>query len=268
MSEVSAFIASMPAEYRIAFGDDGAAMAEHAGIVGGRGDRPSFTAKWNGNRDGATAICIVAEDSPGLFARISAALVAHAIDIVSAQAYCRERGDGTVEAVDFVWIKRDAPLEARDLSAISDLIEGLVRGTTKVDESLRPPRRRATGVTRVRFDHDAASGATVLTVEAGDRSGLLLQLTKTIFVARLQIVGLHAKSERGRAIDRFTVTELDGSAVSLERRLELQVAILEAIDVTATASPPPAEAESHRRRAGGGRRRDTPARRPTSRATR
>ena len=96
MSDVSAFIASMPADYRIAFADDGAAMAEHAAIVAQRGDRRAFTAKWNGNRDGATAICIVAEDRPGLFARITSALVSHEIDIASAQAYCRERGDGTV----------------------------------------------------------------------------------------------------------------------------------------------------------------------------
>lgn len=238
MSAVSvpAFIASMPADYRIAFAGDGAAMAEHAAIVAQRGERLAHTSTWNGNRDGATAICIVAEDRPGLFARITSALASHAIDIVSAQAFCRERGDGTVEAVDFLWIRRDQPLEDRDLAAIGDLIDGLVRGTTKIDETPRPPRRRATGITRVRFDYDAPSGATVLTVEAGDRAGLLLQLTKTIFVARLQIVGLHAKSERGRAIDRFTVTELDGSPVSLERRLELQVLILQAIDTSSIIS--------------------------------
>jgi [protein-PII] uridylyltransferase len=229
----------MPADYRIAFSADGAAMAEHAAIIAKRGDRPAFTASWNGNRDGATALCIVAEDRPGLFARITSALVAHAIDIVSAQAYCRQRGDGSVEAVDFLWIRRDNPLDERDLAAISDLIDGLVRGTSnidRIDEKLRPPRRRASGITRVRFEHDAPSGTTILTVEAGDRAGLLLQLTKTIFVARLQIVGLHAKSERGRAIDRFTVTELDGSPVTLERRLELQVLILQAIDAAYVTS--------------------------------
>lgn len=248
MSDVSDFIASMPADYRIAFADDGAAMAEHAAIVAQRGDRRAVTAKWKGNRDGATALCIVAEDSPGLFARITAALVAHAIDIVSAQAYCRERGDGSVEAVDFIWIRRDTPLEERDLGAIADLIDGLVHGRTNIDESLRPPRRRASGITRVRFDHDAPSGATILTVDAGDRAGLLLELTKTIFVARLQIVGLHAKSDRGRAVDRFTLTELDGSPVSLARRLELQVHILQAIDTTTTSGRTASTPDIGRRR--------------------
>lgn len=248
MSAVSAFITSMPADYRIAFADDGAAMAEHAAIATQRGERLAVTAKWNGNRDGATALCIVAEDSPGLFARITAALVAHEIDIVSAQAYCRERGDGTVEAVDFFWIRRGAPLDERDLGAIADLIDGLVRGRTEIDESLRPPRRRPSGITRVRFDHDPPSGATVLTVEAGDRAGLLLELTKTIFLARLQIVGLHAKSERGRAIDRFTLAELDGSPVSLERRLELQVHILQAIDTSTTSGRRASTPDSDRRR--------------------
>jgi [protein-PII] uridylyltransferase len=261
MSDVSTIIASMPPEYRIAFAGDGAAMAAHAAIVARRGERRGCAATGRGPRDGATAICIVAEDRPGLFARITSALVAHSIDIVSAQGFCRERGDGAVEAVDFLWIRRDAPLEERDLAAISELIDALVRGVPDAGggESLRPPRRRATGITRVRFDHDAPSGTTVLTVEAGDRAGLLQQLTKTIFVARLQIVGLHAKSERGRAIDRFTVTELDGSPVGLVRRLELQAVILEAIDATTAAS-----ATSRRR----GSRRDSDRPRRSRAATR
>jgi [protein-PII] uridylyltransferase len=225
MRDVASFLASMPAEYRAAF--DEHAQAEHAEIAGGRGERASIVATWNGDRDGATAICIVADDSPGLFSRISAALVAHDLDVVAAEAYCRRREDGTVEAVDLLWIRREAPLGARDIAAIGAMIDALVRGVVRFEAPYRPPRRIG-GATRIRFEqHD---GITVLTVEAADRPGLLLAMTKTIFLARMQIVGLHAKSERGRAVDRFQLAELDGGAVAQHRLLELQSAILEAID--------------------------------------
>jgi len=70
----------------------------------------------------------------------------------------------------------------------------------------------------------------VLTVEATDRPGLLLLVTQAIFRARLQIVGLRATSEKGRAIDRFHLAELDGKPLVHARLLELQVEIFAAIE--------------------------------------
>jgi len=230
MDHVRSFLASMPEEYRTTF--SAGAIAVHAEIVASRGERSSLTARWD-----ADALCVVADDSPGLFARISEALVAHEIDIVAAQAFCRTREDGVVEAVDFLWVKH---LRDEDISAIGALIDALVRGEAAVTVAHRPPRRRrAGGITRVKFDRDAATGGAILTVEAADRPGLLLAITKTIFVARLQIVGLHAKSERGSAIDRFHIAEIDGKPMAPERALELQAAILEAIDVTASREGSP-----------------------------
>jgi UTP:GlnB (protein PII) uridylyltransferase len=230
MDHVPSFLASMPEEYRTTF--SAGAMAVHAEIVAGRGERSSITARWDAN-----ALCVVADDSPGLFARITEALVAHEIDIVAAQAFCRTRADGVVEAVDFLWVNQ---LRDEDVGAIGALIDALVRGEAQIATPHRPPRRRrAGGITRVKFDRDEATGGAILTVEAADRPGLLLAITKTIFVARLQIVGLHAKSERGSAIDRFHIAEIDGKPMSPERALELQAAILEAVDVTASQAGSP-----------------------------
>lgn len=227
VSPLTAFLASMPAEYRAAF--DHRAAAEHAAIVLSRDAGACRVARWDGDRDGATAICVVAPDSPGLFSRITAALVAHGIDVVAAEAYCRTGDGGSVEAVDLLWIRRNAPLLARDIAAIGEMMDALVRGDARFEPPVRASRRAA-GSARIRFEHDPEAGTTVLTIEAADRPGLLLAVTKTIFLARLQIVGLHAKSRRGRAIDRFQLAELDGGAVRQDRLLELQSAILEAID--------------------------------------
>lgn len=231
MPDVSAFVATMPTEYRTAFSER--AHAEHAAIAATRGDRAAIVARWSGDRDGATAVCVVADDAPGLFARIGEALVAHDIDVVSAHAFCRARADGRVEAVDLLWLRREPPLLPRDLSAIGAMIDGLARGAAGVRPK-RSARRDEGGATRVRFEQ--VDGATIVTVEAVDRPGILLAMSRTIFLLRLQIVGLHAKSERGRAVDRFRLAELDGGQVSPARLLELQSAILEAVDAAHTAA--------------------------------
>ena len=72
----------------------------------------------------------------------------------------------------------------------------------------------------------------LLTVEAVDRPGLLLTLTQTLFRAKVQIIGVRASTDDGHAVDRFQLVELDGSALRGERLLELQTAVLTAIEET------------------------------------
>src|SRR3954454_9384275 len=96
------FVASMPASYREAFDDE--AMAAHAAIVERRRRDASATRVelWRDLRERIVAICIVADDRPRLLSQISAPLLALEIDVVTAHAYCRARGDGTQEAVDLL----------------------------------------------------------------------------------------------------------------------------------------------------------------------
>jgi len=84
----------------------------------------------------------------------------------------------------------------------------------------------------------------VLTVEATDRPGLLLVVTKAIFRAQLQILGLRATSEEGRAVDRFHLAELDGKPLVQTRLLLLQVEILSALEERESGSESESESES------------------------
>lgn len=167
---------------------------------------------WKGLPERVVAICIVADDRPGLLSQISAALVAHEIDVVTAHAYCRARSNGTQEAIDLLWIRRVArangsigPIRARDVAAIGEMVDALVRGNAKLEPAVGFARavRAAAANTRVLFDDGAGDGTMVLTVQATDRPGLLLVVSKAIFRAQLQILGLRATSEEGRAVDRF-----------------------------------------------------------------
>lgn len=151
--DYEAYVASMPTSYHEAFDDE--AVEAHAEVVSRRHGSATRVEIWKELPERVVAICIVAEDRPGLLSQISAALVAQEIDVVSAHAYCRS-------------------------------------------------------------------------VETGGK--------EAIFRAQLQIIGLRATSEKGRASDRFHLAELDGKPLVLGRLLALQVEIFSAIESDGAAA--------------------------------
>ena len=61
---------------------------------------------------------------------------------------------------------------------------------------------------------------------------MLLVLSRALYEQHVQIVSSLVRTKADRIHDRFEVTELDDSAISPERRLSLQVAILNAVQET------------------------------------
>jgi [protein-PII] uridylyltransferase len=239
---VAAFVASMPLAYPNAFSPE--EIRVHEAIVRRRGEQPTHIEIWKQISEQVVGICVVANDKPGLLSCISAALVGARIDVVAADAYCRKRDDGTVEAVDFLWIRRLSsqngvvpPIRARDIVSVANAIEqaagepATISGASeRVPSAPELEEPSAPASARIRFDTDPKDGTTVLTVEAVDRPGLLLAVTQALFRAGLQIIGLRATTERGAAVDRFHIAEVDGAALKPDRLLTLQTAILGAID--------------------------------------
>jgi [protein-PII] uridylyltransferase len=233
---VFAFLRSMPMNYRRLFDED--AQHEHAAIAYRRRGRASHLEIWRKLPERIVAIALVADDRPGLLSRVSAAFVAHDLDVVAAQAYGRARGDGEREAVDLIWIRRVSgqsghalSVRTRDVAQLGETLDALVRGQASFDGAARfaGALRSANASTRVRFERDAQDGASALLVEAADRPGLLLVVSRTLFEQRVQIVGSHVTTDQGNVLDRFQVTELDGSPLSGARQLEVQTAVLAAL---------------------------------------
>lgn len=233
-----AFAASMPPAYRAAFDTD--TIALHTAIVARRGGRPCWVEGWRELEGRTLALCIVADDEPGLAARITAALAAADLDVVDAHAYGRTLPGGRLEAVDFFWVRRrderGAPvaLRAADVEEIGATIEALLGGrpTPARRRPSLPPREDTTpGSVRVRFERTVRD-AVVLTVLAPDRPGLLLALTGALFRADIQIVALRATSENGVVSDRFELAEIDGANLTEERVRALQPVVFEAIATT------------------------------------
>ena len=233
---VFAYVGSMPVGYRRAFDED--AQHEHAAIAYRRAHRATHIEIWRKLPERIVAIAVVADDRPGLLSRISAALVAHDLDVVAAQAFCRPRPDGRGEAVDLVWVRRLAgesgartSVRSHDVARVADTLDALVRGRASFGGAVRFARalRASDATTRVRFERDARDGATLLMVEAVDRPGLLLIVSRTLFLEGVQIVGSHVTTRDGHVMDRFHVTELDGGPLHGARQLAVQTALLAAL---------------------------------------
>ncbi len=233
------FVESLPAAYRHRY--NGAAQAAHARVAGERGDASANVGAFDTRRRDAHALCVVAADRPGLLATISAALVMQKLDVVNADAHTRHTPAGADEAVDLFWVRRAGePVRGEALSddeidALRDTLVGLLQGT--LEPGAAETASSAPGIeTRVRFVEDDSGSLGTLEVETGDRSGLLLALARALFQQRVQIVQSSVRTVEDRVQDRFQIVELDGSAITPERRLQIQVAVISALEPVATAS--------------------------------
>jgi len=234
---VKAFAESLPKTYSSSF--DWAAIAEHATIAlrrqpGHAGVGTCFVPRLPG-----TALCVIADDRPGLLAAISAALVNERLDVIGAEAYTRATYDHRREAVDIFWVQRldvsdpRRPLSPEDLRHLETTLDDLILehySPRAVHIPTQPPPARSVATeTVVRFIEDKGGLLTTLEVETDDRTGMLLVLSRTLFEQNVQIVSSQVRTEAGRVRDRFDVTELDDSPIKPERRFVLQVAILSSV---------------------------------------
>ena len=233
------FIAGMPEAYRAGNGRE--AMLDHARLSITRGAATVAVSTFRSTRHDGLPVCIVTDDRPGLLSLISAALVASGLDVVRAEAYCRDTARGA-ESVSLFWLRAagpqagDAWVAPSDVVLFRTLLMVLLEGTLARDALLQHLRERgkaksSTGV-RVRFVAEDDRQLSAIDVETVDRPGLLFVLTDALTQQRVQIVRSEIRTIRGRAFDRFYVRELDGTAVSRRREAAISSAVLAALSPT------------------------------------
>jgi [protein-PII] uridylyltransferase len=242
---LEAFLASMPERYLLA--NSAEAIAAHAGVALDRGSSPVHAAIVPSRHPEFAEVCVVAEDSPGLLARISAAVTAGRLEVLAAQVYSRvvpaTAGEpGRVEAVDLFWLRdrtegpeavaRAAPRLVRDLvdvcSGALDPAE-LLRQRTGSTSPWRE-RRSPAVLTEVVVDDRASPRHTVVEVFAKDRPGLLYTMASALHDLRLSIALSKINTEGTKVADVFYVNELDGSKVAPgERFKEIRDGVVRAI---------------------------------------
>jgi [protein-PII] uridylyltransferase len=182
---------------------------------------------------------LIADDRPGLLATISGAMVHCGLDVVDAEAYTRRLGGGRFEAIDLFWVKKQSaasqdPLSAIDAVQLEEMLSNTLLGKHRLATLVPPAAADSAPVqpsdTRVRFIEGGDGGLGTLEVETGDRSGLLWALSRALFEHKVQIITSQVRTREGRVFDRFEVVELDGSPINEARRLEIQVAVMGAVE--------------------------------------
>jgi len=243
---ITAFVESLPRAYGDKYDPD--VIVAHASVSASRGPEPVAVGLFGRAGNG---LSIVARDRPGLLALISGSLVVCRLDVNHAEVYTRTTQDGTKEAVDLFWVRKlDAPpgtaLVQADAERVQEALRKLLGETnprTVVDRQIAASaQHKGAGKSvdaTVRFVADASGGLATLEVETTDRSGLLFSLATALFEQRVQIVESEVRTVDERVFDRFRLVEFDGTPISSARRLEIQVAILSAIEPARRSVPPP-----------------------------
>jgi len=232
---IESFVGSMPAHYR---GYEPDTVRAHAAIAHGRRG-PVEVGIWRRLGGGGVAICVVAPDRPGLLSLIAASFTLHDLDVITAQVFTRILPSGDAEAVDLFWLRR-RPLakSQREItteeiasmkSLLGDLLTGHALASTLLARSIVDAPVSIPGMTSVRFEPDQDATA-VLVVEAYDRPGLLLTISRALFCLDLQVVSSDVETSQGRAVDRFYLLDFDGRTISERRRPHIEAEVLRAIE--------------------------------------
>jgi [protein-PII] uridylyltransferase len=187
-------------------------------------------------------LCIVADDAPGLLARIAAAITASRLEVHAAEVYSRALVSGKKEAVDVFHVRdradgvsgvaRALPRLAQDLARLAEgsvtpeaLLEGRIGARSPWRE--RPSPAVATEVS---VDDRASPTHTIVEVFTKDRPGLLYVLSHALQKLGLTIALSKINTEGSRVADVFYVSELDGTKVSRPERVkEIRERVLAAL---------------------------------------
>lgn len=230
-TQLAAFEASLPARYATLFSR--AERQAHARICSLRTSSGVRVALFSSNKQGQTAICLNAEDGPGVLSLASAALAMLGLEVQEAVAFCRRMPHPEPdEILDIFWLKDPSGVIGEsDVAALSNLFSEYLAG--------RPPEivRRigdegsSPSGTAVRFVEDTSGALCVLEVETSDRFGLLWDISRALSACDLLILASDIHTQGNRVTDRFTVIEKSEVPISDDRRLEIQTAVLSALEM-------------------------------------
>ena len=193
-----------------------ALMAEGETIVEGSGD----------------TVTIVAPDRAGIFSRSAGALALRGLDVLQADAYSSDAGMAVSQ---FRVAEPDTPV---DWDRVTDDVHQCLKGHLAIDariaERARVYRRRAalaakSAVTRVTFDIESATDATIIEVRTEDHIGVLYHLTKTLAEMGLDIRSAKIQTISNEVVDTFYVTGSDGPILEDLHRREIDSALRHAL---------------------------------------
>ena len=214
---------------------------------------------WHNEPDrGCTLVKICTWDRPGLFSKITGALTAAGLNILSAQIFTRR--DGLIlDTFSVTDAQTGLPTRKEEREKCERLLlDALAHGLDLTPlitprSSFAPLYHSLEGEhipTAIRFDNEASASRTVIDLETEDQVGLLYAVSRALSELALDISLAKICTEKGAAVDSFYVSEMDGSRIlaperqgEIERTLRATIARLEQATPageTGSAGVPPA----------------------------
>jgi [protein-PII] uridylyltransferase len=186
-------------------------------------------------RRGYSELVVIADDVPGLLAKVAGVLFANRIDILDAAIYSREPAapGGRGEALDIFRIRRapeGAVTDESRIDAIRKNLQAVLEGRTTAEAlvSARPVHssiferaKPEVPPTEVKIDNEISRDFTVIDVFTEDRPGVLYTIARTLHEQGLDIHRSKVGVEADRVADIFYVRDKASNEKILQpRRLE------------------------------------------------
>jgi [protein-PII] uridylyltransferase len=180
--------------------------------------------------EGAYRLVVVARDKPFLFASFAGAISSFGLDILKAEAFSNATGV-LLDTFVFGDPKRMLQLNPSEADRLRDLIHRIALGKTDAQRLMRGRGLAQLGKqaipTRVQFDSEACSTATLVEIETEDRPGLLYSLATVFSSSACNIDVVLVDTKGHRAIDVFYVAQ-NGQKLSPDMQAKLKERLLAA----------------------------------------
>lgn len=165
-------------------------------------------------RNGLQVVDLLAEDRPGLFAKLCGILTAHGLNIVEAQVFS---GEHRYVLDRFRCAAPETALDAHWWARVQADLHEVLSGHCQVREVIERHRggclqRRAPTASAgtVVIDNAISEDRTVVDIQAADRPGLLYAVSECLFGAGCNIIGAKVATHGHRVHDAFYVQDIDG----------------------------------------------------------
>lgn len=197
--------------------------------------QPCALAVTHSERGTFSELVLVAEDVPGLLAKVAGVLFANRIDILDAAIYSREPTSNARkygEALDIFRIRKEpdgAVTEENRIESIRRDMEAVLSGRATV-ESLLAKRTKTSPLyqrakpkvppTQVKVDNDASRTFTIVEIFTEDKPGVLYSITRTLSAQGLDIHRSRVGVAADQVADIFYVRdEVTGDKIEDDERI-------------------------------------------------